>query len=123
MAKHILTNNFFFLEDTINFPNKEKLINEIQKLENLAKSKEQKLDDLLSYRNIYNLLVDTLYSTYINVDENLNTSEKYEKICGAQILSDDKLWYSLNQIKIYGNRACHSTELKTSDLQSVQQLL
>ena len=48
MAKHILTNNFFFLEDTINFPNKEKLINEIQKLENLAKSKEQKLDDLLS---------------------------------------------------------------------------
>ena len=121
MAKHVLTNNFFFLEDSIDFPNKEELINEIQKLENLAKSKEQKLDDLLSYRKIYNLLVDTLYSTYINVDENLNTLEKNEKICGAQILSDDKLWYSLNQIKIYGNRACHSTELKTSDLQSVQQ--
>ena len=37
MTKHVLTNNFFFLEDSIDFPNKEELINEIQKLENLAK--------------------------------------------------------------------------------------
>ena len=121
MAKHVLTNNFFFLEDSIDFPNKEELINEIQKLENLAKSKEQKLDDLLSYRKIYNLLVDTLYSTYIHVDENLNTSEKNKKIYEANILFANKLWYSLNQIKIYGDRACHSNELRTSDLQFVQQ--
>ena len=121
MAKHVLTNNFFFLEDSIDFPNKEELINEIQKLENLAKSKEQKLDDLLSYRKIYNLLVDTLYSTYIHIDENLNTSEKNKKIYEANILFANKLWYSLNQIKIYGDRACHSNELRTSDLQFVQQ--
>ena len=121
MAKHILTNNFFFFLYSIGFPNKEKLINEIQKLENLAKSKEQKLDDLLSYRNIYNLLVDTLYSTYIYVHENLNTSEKIKKIHEANILLVDKLWFSLNQIKIYGDRACHSNDLKTSDLQFVQQ--
>ena len=121
MAKHVLTNNFFFLEDSIDFPNKEELINEIQKLENLAKSKEQKLDDLLSYRKIYNLIVDTHYSTYIHVDENLNTSEKNKKIYEANILFANKLWYSLNQIKIYGDRACHSNELRTSDLQFVQQ--
>ena len=121
MAKHVLTNNFFFLEDSINFPNKEELINEIQKLENLAKSKEQKLADLLSYWNIYNLLVDTLYSTYINLDENLDTSEKNDKVCKANILHSNDLWLSLLNIKTYGNRACNSIKLKTSDSQFVQQ--